>query len=92
MQRTAEANYSGAKIHIVCVCGKEGSCCSKYCLLSLFNQSTLPADIISVQMEGELIIVSLNDLLIDHITFLESSHIRDINDVHLNKYPHKSKD
>ena len=68
---------------------KGGVAVSTVCLLSLFNQSTLPADIISVQMEGELIYVSFNDLLIDHIIFLESSYTRDINDVFLSNYPHK---
>ena len=33
--------------------------------LSLFKPSTVPADFIQVQMEGELIFVWLNDLLID---------------------------
>jgi hypothetical protein len=33
---------------------KDAVAISNVCLLSLFNQLTLPADVISVQMEGEL--------------------------------------
>ena len=41
--------------------------------LSVFKESSLPADIIQLQMEVELIFVSLNDSLIDCF-FTELTH------------------
>ena len=61
---------------------------STVCLLSLFNESPLPADIIQVQTEDELICCFI-EWFIDWV-LLHRTYIRDVNYVYLINYPYKS--